>query len=64
MRLIENWQNKNLRCHICGEKRSVKYEEEAFDPVVSNKPTKVRVCNKCALLFKDNFNIYMETEVE
>lgn len=49
MRIIEDWWNKNLRCHFCGETRSVKYEEEVFDPVVSNKPTKVCVCNKCAL---------------
>lgn len=51
MRIIEDWRNKNLRCHFCGETRSVKYEREVFDPVVSNKPTKVCVCNKCALLY-------------
>ena len=40
---------KKLRCYFCGETRSVKYEKEVFDPAVSNKPTEVCVCNKCAL---------------
>lgn len=47
--LIPNWRNKNLRCHFCSITESVKYETEIFDPVVSTKPTKVCVCNKCAL---------------
>lgn len=54
MKYIENWQDKNLRCHICGETRSVKYTIEIFDPVVDNKPTEVCVCNKCALLYGDS----------
>lgn len=54
MKLIPNWQDKNLRCHICGETRSVKYTIEIFDPVVDNKPTNVCVCNKCALLYGDH----------
>lgn len=50
-RLIPNWQNKNLRCHFCDETRSVKYETEVFDPVISDKPTMVCICNKCALRY-------------
>ena len=49
MRIIPNWQKKNLRCHFCGETRSVKYEIEVFDPVISDKPTFVCVCNRFAL---------------
>ena len=26
MKIIENWQDKNLKCYFCGEIRSVKYE--------------------------------------
>lgn len=51
IKLIENWRDKNLRCHFCGETRSVKYEKEIFDPVVDSKPTKVCMCNKCALRY-------------
>ena len=51
MKYIPDWRNKNFRCHFCGEARSVKYEEEIFDPVVDSKPTKVCVCNKCALRY-------------
>lgn len=51
IKLIENWRDKNLRCHFCGETRSVKYEKEIFDPVVDNKLTKVCMCNKCALRY-------------
>ena len=50
MRVIPDWRNKNLRCHLCGETRSVKYAVEVFDPVIDNKPTEVCVCNKCALV--------------
>ena len=49
MRIIPNWQKKKLRCHFCGETRSVKYEIEVFDPVISDKPTFVCVCNRCVL---------------
>ena len=53
MKYISNWQEKNLRCHFCGETRSVKYETEVLvlDPIISDKPTMVCVCNKCALRF-------------
>lgn len=51
MKYISNWQNKILRCHFCGETRSVKYETEVLDPIISDKPTMVCVCNKCALQF-------------
>ena len=54
MKIIENWQDKNLRCHFCGETRSVKYTMKIFDPVVDDKPTEVCVCNKCVLQHNDN----------
>ena len=50
MRAIADWATKNLRCHFCGETRSAKYAMEVLDPVVSNKPTEVCVCNKCAAI--------------
>lgn len=50
-KLIPNWQNKSLRCHFCDETRSVKYETEVFDPVISDKPTMVCICNKCVLRY-------------
>ena len=51
MRIISNWQEKNLRCNFCGETRSVKYETEVFDPVISDKPTLVCVCNRCVFRY-------------
>ena len=48
MKIIPNWKEKKLRCHFCGETRSVKYtvylEEYEFHDDVP-------CCNKCALLF-------------
>lgn len=48
MKIISNWKEKKLRCHFCGETRSVKYmvylEEYEFHDDVP-------CCNKCALLF-------------
>jgi hypothetical protein len=52
-KLISNWRNKNLRCHFCGETRSVKYTMKIFDPIVDSKSTEVCVCNKCALRYID-----------
>lgn len=49
MKLISNWQSKNLRCHLCGETRSVKYTMKIFYPTIDSEPTEVCVCNKCAL---------------
>lgn len=49
MELITNWRSKNLRCHFCGETRSVKYTKKIYDPVLDSKPTEICVCNKCAL---------------
>lgn len=49
MKLIENWPEKNLRCHFCGTGKSVKYEVEVMDPVVSSEPSVVYCCNRCAL---------------
>lgn len=54
MKLIENWQNKNLRCYICDTTASVKYEVEVFDSVQSNKAVKICICNKCVSLFMNN----------
>lgn len=55
MKYLPDWQNKNLRCHFCGETRSVKYTVRIFDPVISERPTEVCCCNKCALLFHKDF---------
>ena len=54
MNIIPNWKERNLRCYFCGETRSVKYEIEVFDPVVDSKPSKVCICNKCALRYALN----------
>lgn len=48
LEIIPDWSKKSLQCHFCGETRSVKYMATIFDPVVSNEPTKVCVCNACA----------------
>ena len=45
MNIIENWQNRPLRCFFCGSSHSVKYEIE--HPETGNT---VYACNKCALL--------------
>lgn len=50
MKLIENWQDKNLKCHFCGETRSVKYEALTL---VKNEGLKtVCLCNKCVLMHR------------
>ena len=48
------WQNdvKQYRA-MRGETKSVKYETEVFDPVISDKTTMVCICNKCALRYTD-----------
>ena len=47
---IADWASKDLRCHFCGSTKSVKYETEAFDPVIDDsKATMVFICNRCAL---------------
>lgn len=53
MRLIEDWQNRNLRCFFCGNDRSVKYSIEYMESGMSKQET-VFVCNMCALRFKMN----------
>ena len=49
-----NWRMENLRCHFCGETRSVKYKVKilVIDTIYSDEKTEkeVCVCNKCALL--------------
>lgn len=54
MNYIPDWNKKNLRCYLCDETRNVKYEMKIFDPVIDSKPTKVCVCNKCALRYTTN----------
>lgn len=49
LKLIPDWNKKNLKCYFCEESKSVKYEMEIINPVIDSKPTKVCVCNKCAL---------------
>lgn len=60
MNYIPDWKNKNLRCHFCGETRSVKYETEILDPVIDSKPTKVCVCNKCVLRMEYIYKIEVD----
>lgn len=48
-KLINDWQNKNLKCHFCETTKSVKYSIKISDPVIDNKTTEVYVCNKCIL---------------
>jgi hypothetical protein len=51
IKLIPDWQNRNIRCYFCGSSKSVKYEKRIFDPVLDDtKPSTVYVCNRCALL--------------
>lgn len=42
MKYIEGWQNWKLRCHFCGQTKSVKY-------AVRLKGRVVACCNRCAL---------------
>lgn len=56
MKIIENWWDKQLTCHFCGETRSVKYTTKIFVPVIDDKPTEVYVCNKCALIHSADKN--------
>ena len=48
---IPNWSNMNLRCYFCGATNSVKYTMRILDPVISDKPTSVCACNKCAIFY-------------
>lgn len=50
IKLIPDWQNRNIRCYFCGSSKSVKYEKKIFDPVLDDtKPSTVYICNRCAL---------------
>lgn len=48
-----NWLNEDLKCHFCGETRSVKYKTKIFiiDTIPNNGESEKEVCtcNKCAL---------------
>lgn len=54
-----NWYNENLRCHFCGNTRSVKYKTKVIitDTVLNseNVEKEICICNKCALLL-DSLN--------
>ena len=42
--LIPNWREKNLTCHFCGSKKSVKYAWRSNGVAFP-------CCNKCALTY-------------
>ena len=55
MKLIPNWEKKELTCFVCGTKKSVKYTTPVM--VIDSLPilneqveTEICLCNKCALL--------------
>lgn len=58
-----NWHQENLKCHFCGETKSVKYKTKVFiiDTIPNDEETEkeVYVCNKCALLM---INIFQNEE--
>ena len=51
MKLIPMDDRVNKRCYFCGTYRSVKYVVKVNDPVLSEKPTNVYCCNRCAAIF-------------
>lgn len=58
LQLIPIDKREGKRCYFCGTSLSVKYTMEINDPVISNKPSKVYCCNKCALLCGHQREIY------
>lgn len=54
MRLIEDWQNKNLRCYCCGTTKSVKYVFEMVEFPCFTYSQNVYLCNKCAWYYMTN----------
>lgn len=48
-KLIPDWIERDLKCHFCGETKSVKYQ---MTIVVSGNETQVCVCNRCVTLYK------------
>ena len=58
-RFIPNWINKNLKCHFCGDTKSVKYEMKLANTESPGNFISVPVCNRC-ILFHD-YSI-LETE--
>ena len=54
--MIPNWHKKQLKCHFCGETRSVKYEVDLPKELGKSETQKVCVCNKCVLqgILKEN----------
>lgn len=59
MKIIPNWQDKNLLCHFCGETRSVKYFVTLGVGKLSDN---VPCCNRCALLISELSAIREEAE--
>lgn len=57
MNFIPDWRSKNLKCHFCGETRSVKYKTkilEVKNSKINNKVEReVYACNKCILTITD-----------
>lgn len=51
MKLIPIDDRVNKHCYFCGTDRSVKYVVKVSDPVLSEKPTNVYYCNRCAAIF-------------
>ena len=55
MKLIPNWQERDLTCGFCGTKKSVKYMVPVMiiDTIPSGEKTtrEVCACNSCALVF-------------
>lgn len=53
MKLIPNWQDRKLKCHFCGDTRSVKYKTKilVIDTIPNTEETEkeVCVCHRCAL---------------
>ena len=55
LKLIPDWNKKNLTCRICGKTQSVKYEVKLITAKNYLDGEKVCVCNKCALIYSTNF---------
>lgn len=53
MNLIRGWPNKRLRCHFCGETRSVKYTVKVRSSIAEGEYIEVPACNNCVLMHID-----------
>lgn len=59
IKMVENWNKKDLRCYFCGEGRSVKYLVPVLDPTIKTHPREVYCCNKCVLKIHIKYNSMM-----